>query len=184
METERIEFRDVHRSFTPRGSEPIHAVRGFDAVLRAGETVALLGPNGAGKSTTIDMLLGLLDPDGGTISVFGRTPLEAVDAGLVGAMLQTGSLPRDLTIREIVTLIAATYRTPLAVDEALRRAGITDIAKQRTDSLSGGQTQRVRFAMALVADPSLLVLDEPTVAMDVGSRNDFWQTMRDVASSG
>jgi len=162
----------------------VHAVRGIDVSVERGETVALLGPNGAGKSTTIDMLLGLLDPDGGTATVFGHTPTEAVDAGLVAAMLQTGGLIRDLKVRELVAMVASLYPKPLDVDEVLDLAGIQPIAEQLTQKLSGGQTQRVRFAIALVADSELLVLDEPTVALDVEGRREFWGTMREFAARG
>ena len=161
---------------TPQG--PVRAVDGIDLEIAPGETVALLGPNGAGKSTTIEMLLGLTRPDAGTVSVFGHTPEGAVDAGGVGAMLQTGSLIRDLSVRELVSMIASLYREPLSVDEALDLAGIGPLAGRRTQKLSGGETQRVRFAVAIVADPDLLVLDEPTVAMDVESRRAFWAAMR------
>ncbi len=167
---------------SPEG--PVHAVRGIDVSIAAGETVALLGPNGAGKSTTIDMLLGLARPDGGTVSVFGRTPADAVAAGAVGAMLQTGELIRDLDVRELVEMVASLYPTPLGVDETLELCGIAEIAGRRTQKLSGGQTQRVRFAIALVSDPELLVLDEPTVAMDVEGRRGFWETMRAFAARG
>jgi ABC-2 type transport system ATP-binding protein len=168
---------DLAKTFqSPQG--PVRAVAGVDLEIAAGETVALLGPNGAGKSTTIEMLLGLTRPDRGTVSVFGRAPESAVDAGEVGAMLQTGSLIRDLSVRELVTMMASLYREPLAVDEALELAGIGPLAGRRTQKLSGGETQRVRFAVAIVADPDLLVLDEPTVAMDVESRRAFWAAMR------
>jgi ABC-2 type transport system ATP-binding protein len=163
---------------------PIEAVRGIDFDISAGETVALLGPNGAGKSTTIDMLLGLLDPDGGAVSVFGRPPSQAVAAGAVGAMLQTGMLIRDLSVRELVTMMASLYPAPLAVEEVLALTGAGEFAAQRTQKLSGGQTQRVRSAIALVSDPQLLVLDEPTAAMDVEGRHAFWRTMRDFAARG
>jgi len=166
----------------PQG--PIHAVRGIAFSIAAGETVALLGPNGAGKSTTIDMLLGLAAPDGGTVSVFGRAPRDAVDAGRVGAMLQTGALIRDLSVREIVTMMASLYPDPMDVDETLELTGLTTTAGQRTQKLSGGQTQRVRFAVALVSNPELLVLDEPTVAMDVEGRREFWIIMREFAAGG
>jgi ABC-2 type transport system ATP-binding protein len=161
---------------TPQG--PVRAVAGIDLDVAPGETVALLGPNGAGKSTTIEMLLGLTRPDGGTVSVFGLPPDRAVDAGAVGAMLQTGSLIRDLSVRELVTMMASLYPEPLPVDDALELAGIGPLAGRRTQKLSGGETQRVRFAVAIVADPELLVLDEPTVAMDVESRRAFWSAMR------
>ncbi len=178
-----IRLRGLSKSFRgPNG--PIRAVRGIDVAIAAGETVALLGPNGAGKSTTIDMLLGLLDPDDGTVSVFGRPPGEAVAQGAVGAMLQTGALIRDLSVRELVSMVASLYPAPLDVEEVLALTGIGDIASQRTNKLSGGQTQRVRFAVALVSNPELLVLDEPTVALDVEGRRAFWATMREFAGRG
>ncbi|MDQ2895869.1 MAG: ABC transporter ATP-binding protein [Actinomycetota bacterium] len=169
-------FRGPHKA--------IRAVRGIDFAIAGGETVALLGPNGAGKSTTIDMLLGLAKPDGGTVSVFGHTPREAVDAGLVGAMLQTGELIRDLSVREIVAMMASVYPDPMVVDETLDLTGLKTTAGQRTQKLSGGQTQRVRFAVALVSNPDLLVLDEPTVALDVEGRREFWVIMREFAARG
>jgi len=179
----QIELSGLVKSFHgPDG--PIRAVRGVDVRIAAGETVALLGPNGAGKSTTIDMLLGLLAPDGGSVSVFGRSPSQAVARGMVGAMLQTGALIRDLSVRELVTMMASLYPAPLAVEEVLDLTGVSEIADQRTNKLSGGQTQRVRFAVALVSNPELLVLDEPTVAMDVEGRRDFWATMRAFAARG
>jgi ABC-2 type transport system ATP-binding protein len=178
-----IELEGLTKTFSaPKG--PVRAVRGIDISIERGETVALLGPNGAGKSTTIDMLLGLMRPDSGTVSLFGRSPSEAIDAGAIGAMLQTGKLIRDLSVLELVTMMASLYPTPLPVDEVLGLTGITDIADRRTQKLSGGQTQRVRFAIALVSNPELLVLDEPTVAMDVEGRHGFWMTMREFASRG
>ncbi|HEY5316901.1 MAG TPA: ABC transporter ATP-binding protein [Solirubrobacteraceae bacterium] len=178
-----IHLRGLTKSFSgPQG--PIRAVRGIDLSIAAGETAVLLGPNGAGKSTTIDMMLGLAKTDSGTVSIFGRPPREAVDAGLVGAMLQTGQLIRDLSVRELVAMMAALYPDPMDVDEALGLTGLKDIARQRTQKLSGGQTQRVRFAIAIVCNPELLVLDEPTVAMDVEGRREFWSIMREFASRG
>lgn len=162
----------------------IEAVRGIDISIDTGETVTLLGPNGAGKSTTIDMILGLAEPDEGAVSVFGGVPSAAIDAGLVGAMLQTGALIRDLSVRELVEMVASLYPAPLDVEETLELTGLSNIAAQRTQKLSGGQTQRVRFAVALVSNPRLLVLDEPTVAMDVEGRRSFWTTMREQAAQG
>jgi ABC-2 type transport system ATP-binding protein len=180
----RIELRGLEKTYAGGPHGPVHAVRGIDLSIARGETVALLGPNGAGKSTTIDMMLGLARPDAGRVSVFGRSPREAVDAGAVGAMLQTGELVRDLSVRELISLVASLYAEPMDVDDALALAGLTDVADQRTQKLSGGQTQRTRFATAVVCDPQLLVLDEPTVAMDAQGRRDFWAAMRDYAARG
>ena len=179
----RIELHGLVKEFrSPQG--PVRAVRGIDVSIAAGETVALLGPNGAGKSTTIDMMLGLTRPDSGSVSLFGRSPSEAVAAGLVGAMLQTGDLIRDLSVRELITMMASLFPHPMDVQDVISLAGLTEAAGQRTQKLSGGQTQRVRFAVALVSDPELLVLDEPTASMDVEGRRDFWSAMRDYAARG
>jgi ABC-2 type transport system ATP-binding protein len=162
----------------------LQAVRGIDLTITSGETVALLGPNGAGKSTTIDMLLGLTRPDAGIVKVFGSSPAEAVADGRVGGMLQTGSLIEGLAVKELVAMVASLYPRPLGVDDVLESTGCATYADQRTTKLSGGQTQRVRVALALVANPDLLVLDEPTAALDVEGRRDFWEAMRAVAKSG
>jgi len=178
-----IELQDITKSFrSPRG--PVHAVRGVSVSIERGETVALLGPNGAGKSTTIDVVLGLAEPDSGTVRVLGGSPADAVAAGRIGAMLQTGELIRDLSVRELVAMVASLYPAPLDVGEVLELTGIEGIADRRTQRLSGGETQRVRFAIALVSDPELLILDEPTVSMDVEGRHEFWMTMRAFAARG
>ena len=179
-----IELHGLVKTYDGGPHGPVHAVRGIDLTISRGETVALLGPNGAGKSTTIDMMLGLSRPDAGEVSVFGRSPRAAVDAGAVGAMLQTGDLIRDLSVRELITLVASLYAKPMAVEDVISLAGLTEAADQRTQKLSGGQTQRARFAIALVCDPELLVLDEPTVAMDAQGRRDFWAAMRAYAARG
>ncbi|MFF4595843.1 ATP-binding cassette domain-containing protein [Amycolatopsis sp. NPDC001319] len=162
----------------------VRAVDGVELTIAPGEVVALLGPNGAGKSTTVDMILGLSKPDSGEVTVFGKTPGDAVRAGMIGAMLQGGALLEDLTVRETVRMVAKLHRTPMPLDQALQRAGIEDIADRRANKLSGGQKQRVRFAVALVSDPDLLVLDEPTAAMDVGTRREFWKSMYSFTDSG
>ena len=130
------------------------------------------------------MLLGLAEPDAGSVSVLGHSPADATLHGLVGAMLQTGMLIQDLSARELVAMVASLYPAPLDVDEVLALVGIEAIAGRRTQKLSGGEAQRVRFALALVSDPALLVLDEPTTAMDVAGRHAFWSTMREFASRG
>jgi ABC-2 type transport system ATP-binding protein len=162
----------------------VRAVRSIDLAIAPGETVALLGPNGAGKSTTIDMVLGLTRPDSGSVSLFGLSPAQAVAAGVVGGMLQTGSLIENLSVSELVTMVASLYPRPLPVDKVLALTGAAQFADRRTNRLSGGQTQRVRFAIALVGHPDLLLLDEPTAAVDVEGRREFWAAMRSVAAEG
>lgn len=162
----------------------VTAVDGVELRIAPGEVVALLGPNGAGKSTTVDMLLGLTKPDDGEAHIFGRRPSDAIANGTVGAMLQGGALLDDATAGEIVATVGSLHRSPMPTAEALRRAGIADLAKRRCNKLSGGQKQRVRFAIALVCDPDLLVLDEPTAAMDVGSRREFWRSMHEFTTTG
>jgi ABC-2 type transport system ATP-binding protein len=163
---------------------PVQAVGGVDLAIDPGETVALLGPNGAGKSTTIDMILGLAQPDSGSVTLFGQPPSAAVTQGRVGGMLQTGSLLPHLTVGELVTMVASLYPHPMAVEETLQMTSTAGFADRRTRKLSGGQAQRVRLALALVGDPDLLVLDEPTAALDVESRREFWRIMRGVAENG
>lgn len=160
------------------------AVDGVDLTIPQGQIVALLGPNGAGKSTTIDMALGLIRSDGGSVRLFGGTPQEAVAQGAIGAMLQTGGLPEYTSVRELLTVMASLYPHPVSVDEVITQTGLEEVAGQRASKLSGGQTQRVRFALTLVSDPRLLVLDEPTAALDVQARHDFWQVMRAYAGQG
>ncbi|MEU1985021.1 ABC transporter ATP-binding protein [Nocardia sp. NPDC019395] len=172
-----IELRDLCKSFRVPGSE-VRAVDGLDLVIEPGEIVAFLGPNGAGKSTTIDMVLGLVTPDSGTARIFGGPPEQAVAAGRISAVLQSGGLLPDLTVAETVRLVAALYPRPRPVDEVLTRAGILDIGARRVGKCSGGQRQRLRFALALLPDPDLIVLDEPTTGMDVEGRREFWNAMR------
>ncbi|WP_410636663.1 ABC transporter ATP-binding protein [Amycolatopsis sp. cmx-4-83] len=162
----------------------VTAVGGVTVEVARGKVVALLGPNGAGKSTTVDMLLGLTRPDAGEVIVAGGSPREAVDRGLVGAMMQNGALLPDVTVGEIVDLVVSTHEKPLPAAEVLARAGLTDLVKRRCGKLSGGERQRVRFALALAGDPQLLVLDEPTAAMDVDGRRAFWAAIREFAATG
>ncbi|MBD2762470.1 ABC transporter ATP-binding protein [Kocuria sp. cx-116] len=178
-----IECSQVHQVFRTR-KETVHAVNNVSLRIDRGEIVALLGPNGAGKTTLLDIVLGMSDAEEGTVSVFGRSPREAVSCGLVGAVQQTGGLLDDLSVRETVVMIAALYRQHMPVDEALERAGATSFARRKVSKCSGGQQQRVRFALALLPEPDLLVLDEPTAGMDVQSRHDFWDTMHAEAREG
>ncbi|MFE0515396.1 ABC transporter ATP-binding protein [Streptomyces sp. NPDC058964] len=162
----------------------VRAVDGLSLTLHPGETVALLGPNGAGKSTTLDLLLGLKQADGGTVSVFGTSPREAIVAGRVGAMLQSGGLMDEVTVTELVRLACDLHPKPYKVTDVLARAGISQIADRKVNKLSGGQAQRVRFALATAGDSDLIILDEPTTGMDVSARQAFWATMRDQADQG
>src|SRR5882724_11673510 len=160
------------------------AVDGVDLRIERGEVVALLGPNGAGKSTTIDIILGLGRADSGSVSVLGRTPAQAISAGWVGAMLQTGGIIQQLSVRELITMMASLYPGASDVDGVLRQTGLDEVADKQASKLSGGQTQRVRFAIALVSHPKLMILDEPTAALDVGARHGFWEVMRSYAAQG
>jgi ABC-2 type transport system ATP-binding protein len=178
-----VSLRGLVKTFRASAG-PVHAVRGIDIEIAPGDTLALLGPNGAGKSTTIDMLLGLSKPDAGEIRVFGMSPADAISQGAIGAMLQTGAVLADLYVRELIDMMGSLFPRRLGVDETLELARIGDIADRKTNKLSGGQTQRVRFAVAMVSDPDLLVLDEPTVSMDVESRHLFWETLRAFTARG
>ncbi|MEU5374613.1 ABC transporter ATP-binding protein [Streptomyces sp. NPDC005968] len=162
----------------------VRAVDGVDMRIAQGETVALLGRNGAGKSTAISLLLGLVQADEGTVELFGAAPERSVLAGRVGAMLQDSRAVPRVTVRELVSFVAGRYPAPMPVAHVLELAGITDLAERRVDRLSGGQTQRVRYAVALAGNPSLLVLDEPTAALDVEARHAFWRSMREYAGLG
>lgn len=162
----------------------VHAVRGIDLHVAPGEVVAFLGPNGAGKTTTIDMLTGLSRPDQGRVEVFGMAPRSAIERGLVAAVMQTGGLLKDLTVSETVDLTASLFAQTRSTQECLERAGIADIATRLVAKCSGGQQQRLRFAMALVSDPALIILDEPTTGMDVTGRRDFWSAIHADAQRG
>lgn len=168
------------------GERAVKAVDGIDLSIRRGEVVALLGPNGAGKTTTLDMLLGLTDPSDGTITVYGQRPVRAARSGVIAGVLQTGGLLSDLTVRETVEVIASLHgRESLArVPEILERTELARIARRRIVKCSGGEQQRVKFALALVSDPDILVLDEPTAGMDVTARRHFWDVMRADADAG
>ncbi|MGI5252287.1 ABC transporter ATP-binding protein [Actinacidiphila glaucinigra] len=172
-------FTHVSKSFGQ-----VRAVDDLSLTLHPGETVALLGPNGAGKSTTLDLLLGLRVPDSGTVEVFGTTPRRAIAEGRVGAVLQSGGLMEEVTVRELVRLACDLHPRAHPVAEVMAAAGLESIADRKVDKLSGGQEQRVRFALATAGASDLLILDEPTTGMDVSARQAFWEAMRGQVKQG
>jgi ABC-2 type transport system ATP-binding protein len=174
-----IDLQGLHKSFGA-----VEAVKGVDLNVASGEVVAFLGPNGAGKTTTIDMILGLSQPTAGQVSVFGMQPRQAISRGLVSAVMQTGGLLKDLTVEETARYTASLFTHTRPVAEVLQRAGISDIADRRVGKCSGGEQQRLRFAMALLSDPELLILDEPTTGMDVEGRRSFWGSIRQDTAEG
>jgi ABC-2 type transport system ATP-binding protein len=174
-----VGFTGVSRSFGD-----VRAVADLTLDLHPGETVALLGPNGAGKSTALDLLLGLRTPDAGTVRLFGGSPRQAIAQGRVGAMLQSGGLMDEVTVREIVQLACDLHPKAYGVDQVLATAELTEIAGRKVNKLSGGQEQRVRFALATAGANELIVLDEPTTGMDVSARQSFWAAMRAQAAEG
>jgi len=180
---EAISLSGLSKTFTTGGSR-VEAVRGIDLAIPGGQIVALLGPNGAGKTTTVDMILGLTTPTSGSARVLGLEPREAVKSGRVSALMQTGGLLRDMTVKETVTAIASMHQMPARVDEVMKRTGLGAIAKRRVGKCSGGEQQRIKFALALLPDPDVLILDEPTAGMDVIARREFWNTMKNEATAG
>ncbi len=159
--TPALRATNIHQSF---GS--VDALRGVSLTLNPGEIVALLGVNGAGKSTFLDLVLGLAAPTQGEISVYDMSPREAVRRSLVGAMLQSGAMPRDDKVRNTIDLVASMHANPIPTDELLERTNLTKLAKRPLAKLSGGERQRVRLALALAGNPDFLILDEPTAGMD------------------
>jgi ABC-2 type transport system ATP-binding protein len=170
---------DVTRRFAD-----VTAVNDLGLEIRPAETVALLGPNGAGKTTALEMMLGMQRPGTGRVSVFGGSPTDAIASGRVGAMLQEGDLPPGAKVAELVDLVRGLYPQPLPLADALRLGDVEGIADRRVEWLSGGQRQRVRLAVALAGGPELLVLDEPTAAMDVAARRSFWSGAGGYVSDG
>jgi len=160
------------------------ALDGIDLSIHRGEVLALLGPNGAGKSTSIGLLLGLIRADSGTARLFGRDPQDIEARRRIGVMLQSASLPPTLKLRELLTLTASYYPEPRGIADCAALAGITDLMGRKYADLSGGQQRRTQFAMALVGRPEILFLDEPTVGMDIASRQSLWSSIRTLVAGG
>jgi ABC-2 type transport system ATP-binding protein len=174
----------VSLSAVTRRFAEVAAVEDLSLEIRPGEAVVLLGPNGAGKTTALELVLGLQRPDAGRVSLFGGSPRSAVASGRVGAMLQEGDLPPGARVAELVGLVRTLYPSPLPLAAALRLADVEQLADRRVERLSGGQRQRVRLAIAVAGGPELLVLDEPTAAMDVATRQSFWSAAAQYVSDG
>ena len=160
------------------------ALDNLDLSIAAGEVLAVLGPNGAGKTTAINLLLGLLVPESGTVELHGGDPRHATTRSGVGAVLQTAGLPRKLTVSEIVSLFASYHSRPREVTEVLEQLALLPLARRRLDALSGGERRRVEFAIALVGRPTLLVLDEPTAGVDTRERHALLDSIEALRNSG
>src|SRR5512139_3479598 len=169
MTTPAIKAIGLTKRFREQGGEILTAVDGIDLTIGSGEIVAFLGPNGAGKTTTVDMFLGLTSPTSGAIEVYGETPHSAVVDGRVSAVMQTGGLLPDFTVRETIRAIAALHGRPERVDVVVERAGLGPLANRLVKACSGGEQQRLRFAVALVPDPDLVpvAVGEPGDVADI-----------------
>ncbi len=163
---------------------PVQALAGVDLEVHRGEVLAVLGPNGAGKTTSVALLLGLLHPDAGEVRLFGRDPTAPEARQRSGAMLQTSRVPESIRVREYIELFSSYYPSPLPLEETVARAGLQGLEDRNYDKLSGGQQQRFKFALAICGDPEILFLDEPTVALDVEARREFWIVIRGLVQRG
>jgi ABC-2 type transport system ATP-binding protein len=164
----------------------VQAVRGIDFDVRRGEVFAVLGPNGAGKTSTVEHLEGFRARAGGEARVLGEDPEVAGAAwrGRIGVVLQESSIEPELTVQEVVDLYAGYHARPLPVEEALALAGLTGLEDRRGGQLSGGQQRRVDVALALVGDPELIFLDEPTTGFDPAARRATWDMISGLRELG
>ena len=162
----------------------LQALEGINLQVRRGQVLALLGPNGAGKTTAISLLLGLLDADAGTASLFGEEPRSLPARRRIGAMLQTTAIPDTLCVDELIALFRSYYPQPRTVADIAGLAGVTDLLRRRYGKLSGGQQRRVQFALAIAGRAEILFLDEPTTGLDIDARSTMWNTIRTLVTEG
>jgi ABC-2 type transport system ATP-binding protein len=164
----------------------VEAVRGIDLDVPAGQVIAFLGPNGAGKTTTVEILEGFRERSAGEVSVLGEDPVHPSRAwrARIGVVLQESEPPGLLTVREGLRLFAGYFPSPRPVDETVELVGLTAQADQRAARLSGGQRRRLDVALALVGDPELLFLDEPTTGFDPAARREAWDVIGSLAALG
>jgi ABC-2 type transport system ATP-binding protein len=162
------------------------ALRGVSFEIREGEVFSLLGPNGAGKTTTIEILEGYRRRDSGTVSVLGADPANASHhwRGRIGVVLQSSAMYENLSVRESLALFAGYYERPRPVDEVIAVVGLEEKAEALVRRLSGGQRRRLDFGLALVGNPELIFLDEPTTGFDPAARRNAWGTIRSLRELG
>jgi ABC-2 type transport system ATP-binding protein len=162
------------------------ALRGVDFEIQQGEVFGLLGPNGAGKTTTVEILEGYRRPDGGTVQVLGEDPQHATRGWRerIGVVLQSSSLYPNLTVQESLALFGGYYSRPRDIGEVVELVGLTEKADARVRTLSGGQKRRLDLGLALVGDPELIFLDEPTTGFDPSARRTAWETIRGLRGLG